>query len=129
MNSDLEITNCVKTLRDGGIIVYPGETGWSLATDLKNIEAAQAILECDFADFKCILLHDSGLLGKYLKEAPDVLWDLVEYTSKPLQLLFENVVNVPAQLMLNNEISFRIVKIPLLKTCRTNLENLFLQLF
>ncbi len=110
MNSDLEITNSIKMLREGGIIVYPGETGWSLGCDLKNTEAVDAIFKSDLVEYPCILLNETGQLGKYVKELPDVVWDLVEFTSKPLQLIMNDVLNIPQSILPDKEATFRIVK-------------------
>lgn len=110
MNSEPEVINCVKALRDGCMIVYPGETGWSLGCDFKNSDAVNAILKSPDVEYPCILLGETGQLGKYHREIPDVIWDLVEFTTKPLHLVLDNVINVPENIIENNQSVFRIAR-------------------
>ena len=112
MSIDLELTNCIKTLREGGIIIFPGETGWSAGCDLNNTKAVDLILQEKNNGYPAVLLNDPGKLTKYVKEIPDMLWDLIEFSNKPLHVILEKVVNVPAVLAEKEECIFSIVKDP-----------------
>ncbi len=110
MSVDLEIENCVKTLKSGGIIIFPNEAGWHIGCDLLNSEAINAILQQNACDYPSVMLHNPGNFNKFVSETPDVLWDLIEFNNKPMNVILSKSVNVPASLLNADECTFRIVK-------------------
>jgi len=110
MSVDLEIENCVKTLKAGGIIIFPNEAGWHIGCDLLNGEAIEAILQQNECEYPSVMLHNPGNFNKYVSETPDVLWDLIEFNNKPMIVMLSKSVNVPARLVNSDECPFRIVK-------------------
>ena len=112
MSIEHEINNCINTLRAGGIIIFPGETGWMIGCDVNNTEAVENILNLDTVEFPATLLDDSGKLTRYVKEIPDIIWDLIEFSKKPLHIILEKVVNIPSVLIHFDESTFSIVKDP-----------------
>ena len=108
---ETEITNCVSALRKGEFIFFPDETGWSIGCDAMNEKLIQKIISLDDYDDGSVLLNDPGRLNKFVKEIPDTLWDLIEFSERPLQVLLGGVVNLPASLISESqESAFRIVK-------------------
>ncbi len=110
MSVDLEIENCVKTLKAGGIIIFPNEAGWHIGCDLMNTETIENILRQNEYEYPAVLLHNPGNFNKYVSETPDVLWDLIEFNNKPMIVVLSKSVNVPGILLNSDECSFRIVK-------------------
>jgi len=106
-----EINNCVKSLRNGEYIIFPDETGWSIACDSANTELIKKIIASDQYNSHVLLLDESGRLNKFIKDIPDPVWDLVEFSTRPMNIILGNVVNLPA-LLLNEagETTFRIAK-------------------
>ena len=106
-----EINACVKTLRENGFIIFPGETGWCIACSAANAENITKMKTAEvFSDFT-VLLDATGKLNKYITDIPDALWDLVEFSTRPLTFLLATAVNLPGVLLNErNEIAFRIVK-------------------
>lgn len=110
MSIDLEIENCVRALRAGGIIIFPDEAGWHIGCDLRNSDVIDALLRSNISEYPAVMLHNPGNFNKYLSETPDVLWDLVEFNNKPMIIVLSKTVNVPPTLLNADECSFRIVK-------------------
>jgi L-threonylcarbamoyladenylate synthase len=113
MNPDVtrELTHCVQTLKNGGIIIFPDETGWSIGCELAGISKVNSIIEKYPDGYNEIILDDFGRMTKYCREIPEVASNLVEYSTRPLLLQVENALNVPANLLAEkNTASFRVVK-------------------
>ncbi len=108
-----EINNCVQTLRKGSFIIFPDETGWSVGCDAMNIDLIKKIQVDDNFIAPSLLLDEPGRLNKFVKEIPDPLWDLVEFSTRPMDIILKGVVNLPS-LLLNpeGETVFRVVKDP-----------------
>lgn len=106
-----EINNCVQALRRGEFIIFPDETGWAIGCDALKTELIQKIKSCDAYAASSLLLDESGRLNKFVKEIPDPLWDLVEFSTRPMDIILGKVVNLPAVLLNEQgETIFRIVK-------------------
>lgn len=106
-----EITNCVQALRRGEFIFFPDETGWSIGCDAMNADLVKKILEDENYTEPALLLDESGRLNKFVKIIPDPLWDLVEFSSRPMNIILGKVVNLPPVLLNDQgETVFRIVK-------------------
>ncbi|BDD04605.1 hypothetical protein [Aureibacter tunicatorum] len=61
-------------------------------------------------DFQEILLAEMGQLQKYIAKFPDVAWDLMEFSEKPLSILFHPLQNIPDGVQLKENLFFRWVK-------------------
>ena len=106
-----EINLGVQALRRGEPVVFPGETGWNIGCDLSKIEMVKNMMSDDSFIFPTLLLDDAGKLNKYLKVIPEMLWDLSEFSTRPLNLIVENVVNLPKEIVNElGETTIRIVK-------------------
>lgn len=98
MNLGKEIQNALKVLRDGGIILYPTDTLWGLGCDATNQEAIKRINRLkgreELKPLINLVVHDS-MINKYVRNAPDVAWDLIENSDNPLTLILDEGVNLP----------------------------------
>ncbi len=99
--SDKQITEEVKKaleiVRKGGIILYPTDTIWGIGCDATNNAAIDRIFQLkQRPDSKSMitLLDDSAKLIKYVKEVPPMAWDLVDNATKPLTIIYPDVVNL-----------------------------------
>jgi L-threonylcarbamoyladenylate synthase len=90
-----EINLCVQALRRKEFIIFPCETGWCLGCDLSDSSLVEKIVSIPGAEFSSILLYDTGRLHKFVKEIPETLYDLSEYSNRPIDFYLENVNNVP----------------------------------
>src|SRR5688572_26992696 len=106
-----EINSCVQALRKKELIFFPGETGWSIGCDMTEHQLVEEILSVDQFQYPTVMLYDTGRLHKFVKEIPDTLHDLVEFSVKPIDFYLQDVVNVPSLIKNENgETSFRIPK-------------------
>jgi len=100
MNQDIK--KALEVLRSGGVILYPTDTIWGLGCDAENEAAVKRIYEIKKrADSKSMLaLIDSPLrLEMYVEEVPEIAWDLVEQTDKPLTIIYPGAKNFAKNLV------------------------------
>ncbi len=109
-----EIKKALAVLKNGGVILYPTDTVWGLGCDATNPEAVKKIYEIKKrADSKTmILLVDlEARLSTYVKEIPDQAWPLIEFTDKPLTIVYDGARNLPQELIAEDgSIAIRVTK-------------------
>src|SRR5256885_17189350 len=93
---DKDIEQCLSALNKGGLILYPTDTIWGIGCDATNEKAVARIYELkkrqDSKSMIILLDNDSKLLS-YVREVPDQAWDLIEFTEKPLTIIYPNARN------------------------------------
>jgi len=102
---ETEIKNALDVLHKGGIILYPTDTIWGIGCDATNAEAVKKVYEIkEREDTKSmlVLIDDVGRIPSYINEMPDIAWDLIELSDKPLTIIFPGAKNL-AQNLLTNE--------------------------
>lgn len=88
-----DIKNALDTLRKGGIIVYPTDTIWGIGCDATNQEAVGKIYELkQRAESKSMLaLVDSeAALERWVEDVPEVAWELIEASVRPLTIIYDH---------------------------------------
>jgi L-threonylcarbamoyladenylate synthase len=109
-----EINKALEVLKSGGIILYPTDTVWGLGCDATNAEAVAKIYALkNRADSKSliILIDTDSKLQSYVSEIPDVAYDLIEYTEKPLTIIYDGAKNLAKNLIgADGSIGIRIPK-------------------
>ena len=89
------LAEALKTLREGGTILYPTDTGWGLGCDATNPQAVARIYEIKRrADSKSLVLlaSDLDMVARYVKEIPSIAVDLVEVNDAPMTLIYPGAV-------------------------------------
>ena len=84
-----EIKKACEVMYKGGVILYPTDTVWGIGCDATNEEAVKKVFEIKRrADSKAMLvLVDSPVkVESYVRDVPNVAWDLIEMTTKPLTI-------------------------------------------
>jgi L-threonylcarbamoyladenylate synthase len=97
-----DIRNAVETMRKGGVILYPTDTIWGLGCDATNAEAVKRIYDIkQRSDSKAlIVLVDSEVKVQfYVKEVPDVAWDIIEMSNKPTTIIYDGARNLAENLL------------------------------
>lgn len=97
-----DIKTAVQTLRKGGLILYPTDTIWGIGCDASNEEAVRRIFQLkQREDSKAMicLVDSANRMQRYLRQVPDVAWDLVEFAEKPLTLILDGAVNLAPSLI------------------------------
>lgn len=97
-----EIKKTVEILRNGGVILYPTDTIWGLGCDATNEKAVQRIYEIKKrSDQKSllVLMDNAARIQGYVNEIPDIAWDLIDLTDKPLTIIFPEAKNLASNLI------------------------------
>ncbi len=97
-----EAKKAAEIMRKGGIILYPTDTIWGIGCDATNEEAVQRIFRLkERADSKSMLvLTDSeAKLQGLMDEVPEMAWDLIELTNKPLTIIYPAAKGVASSLI------------------------------
>ena len=97
-----EIKKACEVLQKGGVILYPTDTVWGIGCDATNEEAVKRVYEIKRrADSKAMLvLVDSDVkVDFYVKDVPEVAWDLIQYATKPLTVIYDDARNLAPNLI------------------------------
>lgn len=97
-----EIKKACEVLQKGGVILYPTDTVWGIGCDATNEEAVKRVYEIKKrADSKAMLvLVDSDVkVDYYVQDVPEVAWDLIQYATKPLTVIYDGARNLAPNLI------------------------------
>lgn len=97
-----EVKKAVEVMRNGGVILYPTDTVWGIGCDATNAEAVKRVYEIKKReDSKALIcLVDSDVrLQRYVRNVPDVAWDMMELSEKPLTVIFDNASGLAPNLL------------------------------
>lgn len=103
MNDD--IIGALEILQQGGVILYPTDTIWSLGCDATNEEAVKRIYRIkqrEDSQSMLILIENINLLERYVKEVPEIAYDLIELSEKPMTIIYPGAKNLAPNLMAEN---------------------------
>lgn len=110
----MELEKAIEALKQEGIILYPTDTIWGLGCDATSEKAIEELTNLKGRSKNqrfIILLEDDRKLNKYVKDIPEVAWDLLDAVVKPLTIIYPNAVNLPKELIAEDgSIAIRIVK-------------------
>ena len=111
MNDD--ITNALNILHEGGIILYPTDTIWGLGCDATNESAVHRIYSIkkrEDTKSMIILVESANRLFQYVKEIPEVTWQILDAAINPLTIIYPGAKNLAKNLIADdNSIGIRIV--------------------
>ena len=109
-----DIRTAVQTMRQGGIILYPTDTIWGIGCDAANEEAVRrifALKKREDSKAMICLVDSANRMQRYLRQVPDVAWDLVEYADRPLTLILDGAVNLaPSLIAEDGSIGLRVTR-------------------
>ena len=74
-----DINSSLDILHKGGVILYPTDTIWGLGCDATNLQAVDKVyLIKKRLDSKSmlVLLENANMLNSYVKQVPELAWDL-----------------------------------------------------
>ena len=99
---DSDIKNVLEILKNGGVILYPTDTIWGLGCDATNEKAVEKIYQIKKrSDQKSllVLLDNENKIPSYIKEMPEIAWDLIELSDKPLTIIYSGARNLAQNLI------------------------------
>ena len=92
-----DIQNCLNTLREGGIILYPTDTVWGIGCDASNPLAIQKIYDLKgrtSSKALITLVCSEVMLERTVLNKPEIAWDLIESANRPLTLIYDEVKGI-----------------------------------
>lgn len=101
-----EISNAFEVLKKGGVILYPTDTVWGLGCDATNEDAVKRIFEIKKRiDTKAmlVLIDNPAKLQGYINEIPEMAWDLIELSDKPLTIIYPEAKNLAKNLIADDK--------------------------
>ena len=119
MDRRQDIQNAVEVLRKGGIILYPTDTVWGIGCDATNAEAVEKVYKMkqrDDSKAMICLVDSDARLQRYVRNVPEVAWQVMEYATKPTTVILDNAVNLAPNLIAEDgSIAMRITREPFSK--------------
>ncbi len=100
------IKKALEVLRNGGVILYPTDTVWGIGCDATNDEAVKRVRQIKQRndDKSLIVMLDSlAKLDRYVVDAPDLAYDLIEMSEKPLTIIYEQSKGLSSYVSLNDK--------------------------
>jgi len=110
-----EIESAIEVLKQGGIILYPTDTIWGIGCDATNPDAVEKIIKLKQRDNKSfiVLVDNINELGKYIKDVPDISYDLIEVSDKPLTVILNGAKNLASNVInKDGSVGIRVVNHP-----------------
>lgn len=107
MEKSLEI------LKKSGVILTPTDTTFGLsclASDIKAIQRINKIKQRPEHKNYILLVATEAQLQE-LVEVPDLAWDIIDLSEKPVTIVYDNILNLPKHLISErNTIAIRLIK-------------------
>ena len=103
----------IEILKSGGTILYPTDTIWGIGCDATNVEAIQKIFEIKKREKSksVIILVESERRLQDLVDVPEMAWEIIDLSEKPVTIVYDNPRNLPAEILAEDgSIGIRLVK-------------------
>jgi L-threonylcarbamoyladenylate synthase len=100
MNS--EIHKIIEILNGGGIILYPTDTIWGIGCDATNrsaVEKVYNIKQREDTKAMLVLIESQMRLQQYITEVPEIAYQLIEVSDKPLTIIYPGAKNLAQNLI------------------------------
>ena len=111
-----DINQALEVLKNGGLILYPTDTIWGIGCDATNPEAVKKVFALKGRQENksmIILLHNDNQLASYVREIPEVAYQLIEATDRPLTIIYSDAKNLAENAIAEDgSIAIRVVNHP-----------------
>ncbi|MDJ1500406.1 L-threonylcarbamoyladenylate synthase [Xanthocytophaga agilis] len=108
------IQRAYEILKTGGVVLSPTDTVWSILCDARNDAAVKRVHELKKRETPkplVAMISQIGWLPEYMNKVPDIAWDLVEFSERPLTVVYSNGKNVSSDVLASDRsIAIRLVK-------------------
>ncbi|QSS96937.1 L-threonylcarbamoyladenylate synthase [Psychroflexus sp. ALD_RP9] len=109
-----DITNALKTLNNGQLLLYPTDTVWGIGCDATNAEAVKKVYQLkqrNNSKALICLVKDFEMLKTYVPYLPPNLVEILNHTQKPTSIIYSHVKDfVPNLLAEDGSVAIRICK-------------------
>jgi L-threonylcarbamoyladenylate synthase len=88
-----DLKKAVDVLVKGGVILYPTDTIWGLGCDATRQDAVERIFSIkqrDDSKSLIVLVNGFGMLERYVRNIPEIAYQLAEVADKPLTIIYPN---------------------------------------
>lgn len=102
MTREEDIRNAIETMRKGGVILYPTDTVWGIGCDATNEEAVAKVYKIkqrDDSKALICLVDSDARLQRYVRNVPNVAWDIFDLATKPTTIILDGAVNLAPNLI------------------------------
>lgn len=114
MKTEDDIKKAVEVMKKGGVILYPTDTVWGIGCDATNADAVAkvyAIKHRDDSKALICLVDSDARIQRYVRNVPEVAWNLLELAEKPTTVILDNAVNLATNLIAEDgSIAMRITR-------------------
>ena len=111
-----DIKNAIEVMKQGGVILYPTDTVWGIGCDATNAEAVAKVYKIkkrDDSKALICLVDSDARLQRYVRQVPNVAWDLLDVAIKPTTIILDGAINLAPNLIAEDgSIALRITKEP-----------------
>jgi L-threonylcarbamoyladenylate synthase len=111
-----DIDRAIAVMQQGGVIVYPTDTIWGIGCDATNEEAVRkvyALKQRDDSKALITLVDSEAKIEFYVREVPEVAWQLIEVADKPLTIIYDGARNLaPNLIAADGSVALRITREP-----------------
>lgn len=97
-----DIKKALEVLHSGGIILYPTDTIWGIGCDAANEKAVERIYQIkkrEDSKSMLVLMENINFLSRYVEEVPEIAYDLIEVSDKPLTIIYPGAKNLAKNLI------------------------------
>ena len=114
-----DIKAAIEVMRKGGVILYPTDTVWGIGCDATNPEAVAKVYKIkrreDSKAMICLVDSDARV-QRYVRQVPNVAWDVIELATKPLTIILDGAVNLAPNLVAEDgSVAMRVTNEPFSK--------------
>lgn len=116
----------LEILKSGGTILYPTDTIWGIGCDATNIEAINKIFEIKKREKtkSMIILVESEKRLQDLVDVPEMAWEIIDLSEKPVTIVYENPRNLPKEILAEDgSVGIRLIKDDFCKKLITKLNK------
>lgn len=102
MTQEQDIKNAIEAMRKGGVILYPTDTVWGIGCDATNEEAVAKVYKIkqrDDSKALICLVDSDARLQRYVRNVPNVAWDIFDLATKPTTIILDGAVNLAPNLI------------------------------
>jgi L-threonylcarbamoyladenylate synthase len=102
MDFENDILNCLETLKDGGIILYPTDTIWGIGCDATNSKAVEKIYrQKKRSDEKAmiVLVADEKQTLQHVANPDLAVFDWLKKNNKPTTVIYEGAIGISENLI------------------------------
>ena len=99
--NNTDIQHAFEAFKSGGVILIPSDVCWEVACDATNADALEKLTKLMNIGVGnvTVLVDVSGRIPSYASDVPDIAWDLISVSDKPLTIIYSSAKNLATNLL------------------------------